>query len=60
VPLVVQTSTPLPAALEALDGRLSVLMRPVDPRTIIAVLAADIGKRSVRVENKLGSPLKQV
>jgi hypothetical protein len=35
-------------------------MRPVDPRTIIAVLAADIGKRSVRVENKLGSPLKQV
>jgi hypothetical protein len=44
VPLVVQTSMPLPNALERLDGRLSVLMRPVGARTIIRVLADEISK----------------
>ena len=42
VPLVVQTSIALPPALEALDGRLSVLMRPIDARTVIDTLAVKI------------------
>lgn len=60
VPLVVQTSTPLPPALEALDGRLSVLMRPVDPRTVIDILAGEIGKAEPPIQIKLGSAPKQV
>jgi hypothetical protein len=44
VPLVVQTSVPLPSALEVLDGRLPVLMRPVHPRTVIHTLAAEMEK----------------
>lgn len=60
VPLVVQTSLALPPALEALDGRLPVLMRPVDPRTVINTLASEIGKASRPIPNKLGSAPKQV
>jgi hypothetical protein len=44
VPLVVQTSLSLPEALESLNGKLSVLKRPVDPRTVIESLANEIGK----------------
>ncbi len=60
VPLVVQTSVPLPPALEALDGRLSVLMRPVDPRTVVAALVSEIGKAKLPWEIRLGSAPKQV
>ena len=60
VPLVVQTSVPLPPALEELDGRLSVLMRPVDPRTVIGALASEIGKVAPQSANRLGSAAKQV
>ena len=60
VPLVVQTSVPLPPALEELDGRLSVLMRPVDPRTVIGALASEIGKVAPQIANRLGSAAKQV
>lgn len=55
VPLVVQTSTPLPPALEALDGRLPVLMRPIDARTVIDTLANEIGKADLRNGNRLVS-----
>ena len=48
MPLVVQTSMPLPRALDCLDGRLSVLMRPVETRTIIRTLADEIGKADAR------------
>lgn len=48
VPMVVQTSIPLPEALDTLDGRLSVLMRPVDARTVIDSLAHEIGKAEQR------------
>jgi len=48
MPLVVQTSMPLPRALDCLGGRLSVLMRPVDARTIIRTLADEIGKAHTR------------
>ena len=44
VPLVVQTSLPLPEALESLNGKLSVLMRPVDPHTVLEALANEISK----------------
>jgi hypothetical protein len=44
VPLVVQTSIPLPPELERLDGRLSVLMRPIDARTVIASLVEEFAK----------------
>lgn len=48
VPVVAQTSTPLPPALDALDGRLAVLMRPVDSRTVIDILAGEIGRAKMR------------
>ena len=44
VPLVVQTSVPLPAALDALYGQIAVLMRPVEPRIVLDALASEIGK----------------
>ena len=44
VPLVVQTSIPLPQALECMDDRLHVLMRPIDARTVIDALELEIGK----------------
>jgi hypothetical protein len=47
VPLVVQTSMPLPEALERLDGRLSVLMRPVDASTVISRLAGEMDKAAL-------------
>ena len=59
VPLVVQTSVPLPTALEDLADRLMVLIRPVDPRTVIHALANEISKIKLP-ENKLVSSLKQV
>jgi hypothetical protein len=46
VPLVLQTSMPLHPALERLDGPLSVLMRPVDARTVVINLANEIQKAS--------------
>jgi hypothetical protein len=48
VPVVVQTSIPLPAALEALDGRLSVVMRPIDAQTVIDTLAGEMEKAELR------------
>ena len=44
VPLVVQTSVPLPAALHALYGQISVLMRPVNSSVVLEALAQEIGK----------------
>lgn len=55
-PLVVQTSLPLPLALDGLHDRLSVLMRPVDAQTIIRTLAGEIGKRATRPQ-MLTSPI---
>lgn len=43
VPVIAQTSVPLPPALQAMDGRLPVLMRPVDPGKVIALLARAMG-----------------
>jgi hypothetical protein len=57
VPMVVQTSIPLPLALEALDGRLSVLMRPIDARTVIDTLVGEIGKAGLRPAHGSGPAL---
>jgi hypothetical protein len=43
-----------------LDDKASVLMRPVDPRTILDSLLVEIGKSELRASNKLVSPPKQV
>lgn len=59
VPLVAQTSVPLPPRLEALDGRLSVLMRPVNPRIVIDMLAAQIAKAEPRIDNRMGLAPRQ-
>ena len=59
VPLVAQTSVPLPPPLEALDGRLSVLMRPVNPRTVIDILATEIAKREPQIDNRMGLAPRQ-
>ena len=42
VPVIAQTSVPLPPVLQELDGRLPVVMRPVDPDRVIALLAREI------------------
>jgi hypothetical protein len=60
VPLVLQTSIPLPNALAAIERRLPVLMRPVDARTVIDALTAEIGKARPEIANRLGSEAKQV
>lgn len=44
VPIVVQTSLPLPSVPGDLEARLPVLMRPVDPRTVIDTLVSEMGK----------------
>jgi len=44
VPVIAQTSVPLPPSLQELDGRLPVLMRPVDPNKVVATLADEIVK----------------
>lgn len=59
VPVVVQTSVPLPGDLGELADRLPVLMRPVDPQTVVETLAIAIEK-TARPSNTLGHMPKQV
>lgn len=61
VPLIVQTSTPVPQAIAHLNGQVSVLVKPVDVRTVIDTLVARIGTAE-RPENQnmLAMELKQV
>ena len=51
VPLVVQISTSIPQPLGNLAGKASVLMRPVDPRTVLESLLMEIGKSELRTSN---------
>ena len=60
VPLVVQISAALPHGLGDLKNRASVLVRPVDPRTILEALLVEIGRSETRTSNTLASRLKQV
>ena len=48
VPLIAQTSVPLPPELLELDGRLPVVMRPVNADTVVATLAVEIVKAEER------------
>jgi hypothetical protein len=60
VPLVVQICASLPQSLGHLAEKASVLVRPVDPRTILESLLMEIGTSELRASNKLGSDLKEV
>jgi hypothetical protein len=57
---VAQISVSLPHLLAHLRDRLSVLVRPVDPRTILQTLLMEIGRSEMRASNTLGSVPKQV
>ena len=50
VPLIAQTSVPLPPELQAMDGRLHVLMRPVDAGQVITTLAHAMDEADMRNE----------
>ena len=55
VPLVMLTSTPLPPALDALERRLPVLMRPVAVRTLVHRLSIEMD-RSARASAEAPAP----
>jgi len=54
VPIVVQISGSLPHGLGDLSERASVLVRPVDARTILETLLMEIGRCEMRASNTLG------
>jgi len=60
VPIVVQISTSLPHGLGDLSERASVLVRPVDSRTVIETLLMEIGRCEMRGSNTLAPGPKQV
>jgi hypothetical protein len=60
IPLVVQVCSSPERSLDEFDDKGSVLMRPVDPRTILKSLLVEIGKSEWRASNKLGSVPKEV
>jgi hypothetical protein len=60
VPIVVQVSAALPHSLGDLRDRASVLVRPVDPRTILQTLLMEIGRSEMRTSNALASGPKEV
>lgn len=51
VPIVAQISASLPDGLGDLRERVSVLVRPVDPRTILETLLMEIGRSDSRTSN---------
>ena len=50
VPVIAQTSIPLPAALQELDGRLPVMMRPIDAEKVIITLVHQMDQSDLRNE----------
>lgn len=60
VPVVIQISTPLPRSLGDLGDQASILVRPVDSRTVLNCLLVQIGRSEMRAPNTLGSKPKQV
>ncbi len=53
VPLVVQTSVPLPREMEAVEDRFAVLVRPVDTRSVVNTLANEIARAEL-TEPRIG------
>lgn len=51
VPVVLQVSASTPCSLGQLNDKASVLVRPVDPRTVLESLAVEIGKLELRSDN---------
>jgi hypothetical protein len=60
VPIVAQISASLPHGLGDLGERASVLVQPVDSRTILETLLMEIGRCEMRGSNTLASGPKQV
>ena len=60
VPLVVQICASVPHSLGDLSDRACVLVRPVDPRTILESLVVEMGRHELRVSTELGPALKEV
>ena len=60
VPLVVQISSSLAPSQCDLGQRASVLVRPVDPHTVLESLVMEMGKMELAASNRLGSPPKEV
>jgi hypothetical protein len=60
VPLVLQTCGSLPQPLADLGDQASVLVRPVDSRTIVETMLMKIGQVESRASNTLGCEPKQV
>jgi hypothetical protein len=60
VPFVAQICAALPQSLGDLGEKVSVLVRPVDPRTILENLLMENGRLELRASNKLGSDHKEV
>ncbi|HEV8407616.1 MAG TPA: hypothetical protein VGQ34_06735 [Sphingomicrobium sp.] len=60
VPIVVQVSALLPRSLGDLSEKASVLVRPVDPRTILETLLIEIGRSEMRASNTLACRPKEV
>ena len=50
VPVIAQTSIPLPAALQELDGQLPVMMRPIDAEKVIITLEHQMDESDLRNE----------
>ena len=59
IPIVVQISASLPHSLGDLSDRASVVVRPVDPRTILETLLMEIGRSEMRASNTLASGPKE-
>jgi hypothetical protein len=60
VPMVIQASGPLSRSLGQTSTNGNVLVRPVEPRTVLECLLMEIGKSELRDPITLGSNLKQV
>ena len=60
VPIVLQISASLPHSLWDVGDSASVLVRPVDPRTVLETLLVEIGRSEMRASNRLASPPKEV
>ena len=60
VPVVAQISASLPHGLGPMSESLSVLVRPVDPLTILETLMIEIGRSEMRASNTLACRPKQV
>ena len=60
VPVVIQVSSSLAPSRCQFDDMASVLVRPVDPQTVLELLLMEIGKGELKASNTLGCQPKEV